>query len=79
MKQGRLEQLAEQAWYKDGLTDEETALIVVLSSVAASEEIFSGLIRDGQVRSETISLTSMGDVNLYAIRRSSGFTLRRRI
>ena len=71
MKQGRLEQLAEQAWYKDGLTDEETALIVVLSSVAASEEIFSGLIRDGQVRSETISLTSMGDVNLYAIRRSS--------
>ena len=71
MKQGSLEQLAEQAWFKDGLTDEETALIVVLSSVAASEEIFSGLIQDGQVRSETISLPSMGDVNLYAIRRSS--------
>ena len=71
MEEARLEQLVEQAWYKDGLTDEEVALILVLSSVVTSEEIFSELMQNGHVRSSAISLFSVGDVNLYAIRRSS--------
>ncbi len=71
MEESQLEQIATQAWYQDDLTDEEVALVLVLSRVIASEQLFSGLIQDGRVRSATISLPSVGDVHLYAIRRSS--------
>ena len=65
-----LEQLTSQSWYKDGMTDEEAALIVVLRSVIPSEELFQGLIQDGHVTSDTILLPSIGEVKLFAVRRS---------
>ena len=71
MHNGRLERLGTQAWFKDGLTNEDLALIVVLNNVVASKELFSILIQDGQVHSETFFVPSAGEINLYVIRRGS--------
>ena len=68
---GRSEQLQQQAWFRDGLTAEEAALIVALRSVLGTEDIFQDLLRGGQVRSETIALPLAGAVDLYAVGRSS--------
>ena len=67
---GRLEQLQQQAWFRDGLTEEEAALIVGLHWITGDERILEDLLRDGQVRSETTTLSLAGVVDLYAIGRS---------
>ncbi len=67
----RGESLVNQSWFQDGLTDQETALIVVLRDVVEeNQEVFDDLIQGGRVRSETLSLSS-GDVDLFLIRRPS--------
>ena len=67
---GHLEQLFNQWWFQDGLTDEESALIVVLPSTLRQEAIFQGLIEGGHVISDVFSLPLTGQVNLYAVSRS---------
>ena len=67
----RGERLVNQLWFQDGLTDEETAVIIVLRDVVEdNQEVFDDLIQGGRVRSETLSLSS-GDVDLYLVRRPS--------
>ena len=79
---GRSEELQQRAWFRDGLTAEEGALIVVLGGATAAcfnpncatwsdEDFFQDLLRGGQVRSETIALPLAGAVDLYAVGRSS--------
>ncbi|MCY3887903.1 MAG: hypothetical protein OXG19_09445 [Chloroflexi bacterium] len=67
----RSEHLQQQAWFRDGLTEEEAALIVVLRSASDTEDVFQDLLRGGQVQSETITLPLAGAVDLYAVGRSS--------
>ena len=71
----RSEHLQQQSWFRDGLTEEEAALIVVLpnippASIPHAEDVFQDLLRGAQVRSETIALPLAGAVNLYAVGRS---------
>ena len=65
------EPLQQQGWFRDGLTEEEAALIVTLRSAFDTEDVFQDLLRGGQVRSETITLPLAGAVDLYAVGRSS--------
>ena len=71
---GRAEQFLSQAWFQDGLTEEEAALIVVLrprrNYDVDSEKFFADLLQGGHVRSETISLPLAGEVDLFAVGRS---------
>ena len=71
---GRSEQFLSQAWFQDGLTEEEAALIVVLrprrNYDVDSEKFFADLLQGGHVRSETISLPLAGEVDLFAVGRS---------
>ena len=71
LRVGQPAQLAERSWYKDGITDEEAALIVTLRSVADSAEIFEGLIQDRHVRSGILELPSTGDIDLYVVHRAA--------
>ncbi len=67
------EQMINQEWFQDGLSDEEAALIVVLKTDighANTEEFFQDLIQGGHVHSETFSLPS-GEGKLFLIRRPS--------
>ena len=67
---GRSEQFLDQSWFQDGLTKEEAAVIVVLESANATEEVFQDLLKDAHVRSETISLPLAGEVDLFAVGRA---------
>ena len=67
---GRSEQLQSQAWFQDGLTEEEAALLVVLRSVSGTEDVFQDLLGGAAVRAETITLPLAGAVDLYAVGRS---------
>ncbi len=66
----RSEQLLSRPWFRDGLTEEEAALLVVLRDAAAFEDVFRDLLQDGHVRSETISLPLAGEVDLFAVSRT---------
>ena len=68
--QGQYELLISQPWLQDGLTEEEIALVVVLRSVVASEQLFGDFIEGGHVQSETLSLDLAGEVNLFAVSRT---------
>ena len=68
--QGRYDLLISQPWLQDGLTEEEIALVVVLNSVVASEQLFGDFIEGGHVQSETLSLDLAGEVNLFAVSRT---------
>ena len=67
------EQMFNQEWFQDGLSDEEAALIVVLRTDIGNEdtwEFSQDLIQGGRARSETVSLPS-GEGTLFLIRRPS--------
>ena len=66
----RYELLISQPWLQDGLTDEEIALVVVLPSLVASEQLFGDFIEGGHVQSETLSLDLAGEVTLFAVSRT---------
>ena len=66
----RYELLISQPWLQDGLTDEEIALVVVLPSLVASDQLFGDFIEGGHVQSETLSLDLAGEVNLFAVSRT---------
>ena len=52
-------QIIDRPWFQDGLTDEEAALLVVLSQVIEHQGgLFLDLIQDSRLRSETVSLPS---------------------
>ena len=68
--QGRYDILIGQPWLQDGLTEEEIALVVVLRSVVASEQLFGDFIEGGHVESETLSLDLAGEVNLFTVSRT---------
>ena len=68
--QGRYELLISQPWLQDGLTEEEIALVVVLRSVVASEQLFGDFIQGGHVQSETLSLDLADEVNLFTASRT---------
>ena len=62
-------EIINRQWFRDGLTDEEAALIVILAQVIEHQEgLFLDLIQDSRLRSETISLPS-GQVNLFTVQR----------
>ena len=70
----RLDQIAGQPWFKDGLTAAEAALIVPFHPTAESlelpQDVFNDLVADGYVFSDTVTLPLAGDVHLYAVSRS---------
>ena len=68
--QGRYELLIGQSWLQDGLTEEEIALVVVLPSVVASDQLFGDFIEGAHVQSETLSLDLAGEVTLFAVSRT---------
>ena len=67
--------LAEQPWFRDGLNDEEKALIISFRSILPSgrideaTRILKQLIEHGRVHSETISSPSAGELNVYVVSR----------
>ena len=63
----RAEQLRHKSWVRDGLTDEEVALIAMLPYIPHDESTFRSVIEDGQVVSDTISLPLAGEVDLYVV------------
>ena len=62
--------LVNQPWVRDGLTDEEAAKIVVLTSLIEQEELFQDMIQGGYVLSETFSSPLAGELNLFVVSRS---------
>ena len=71
------EQLRDQPWFRDGLTEEEAARVSVLSKKRDSRqdlsnfnEIISGLIEDGHTLRETVRLPSGIEVDLFLVSRS---------
>ena len=66
-----VKQLTGKEWYRDGITEEESALIVALQSFSGQEEAFLGLLNDGNVNSDTFSLPLAGETNAYVVSRSS--------
>ena len=66
----RYDLLISQPWLQDGLTDEEIALVVVLPSLVASDQLFGDFIEGGHVQSETLSLDLAGEVTLFAVSRT---------
>ncbi len=70
ISRGRWEELLGQPWFQDGLTEEELALITVLTGRFDEEEVFQGLIKGGDVvHSETITLPITGELKLFVISR----------
>ncbi len=70
IRRGRLEELLGQPWFQDGLTEEELALITVLTGRLDEEEVFQGFIKGGDVvHSETITLPFTGELKLFVISR----------
>ncbi len=70
IRRGRLEELLGQPWFQDGLTEEELALITVLTGRLDEEEVFQGFIKGGDVvHSETIALPFAGELKLFVISR----------
>ena len=70
IRRGRLEELLGQPWFQDGLTEEELALITVLTGRLEEEEVFQGFIKGGDVvHSETITLPITGELKLFVISR----------
>ena len=70
IRRGRLEELLGQTWFQDGLTEEELALITVLTGRLDEEEVFQGYIKGGDVvHSETITLPFTGELKLFVISR----------
>ena len=70
----QLRHLASQAWFQDGLTEDERALIIALRTVAADpdmEELFQELVESPEIRSERISSPSGVEVALFAVSRST--------
>ena len=71
IRNGGLDQwnsLVAQDWYRDGLTEEELALVSVLSDFASDKAEYEAWLRDGKIIHERIS-TSHGPVDLYVARR----------
>ena len=65
----RMEQIISQPWFQDGVSREEAALIAVQRETTDFDVIFYDLLRDGHVRSETISLPLAGDVDIFVVGR----------
>ncbi|PKB79053.1 MAG: hypothetical protein BZY88_15320 [SAR202 cluster bacterium Io17-Chloro-G9] len=66
---GNLQQVMKQEWFSDGLTEEETALMVVLAGVdQASPELFQSLLRAHPTESTKIDLPLAGEITLTIIR-----------
>ena len=61
--------LQSQAWFRDGLTKEEAALIVVLRSASADEHVLQDLLEGEYVRSKKVLLPLAGEVDLFAVGR----------
>ena len=61
--------LISQPWFQDGLTDEDSVRIVMLSRVLYDEKVFRELVQGDHVRSETISLPLSGEIKLIVVSR----------
>ena len=68
--------LGEQPWFRDGLNDDEKALITSFRSILRSDvtseapRILKQLIENGRVHSQTISTPSSGELDIYVVSRS---------
>ena len=58
--------LGAQAWFQDEITDEERAIVVTLNSRCRNNSTCQGLIDNGQVHKDVLSLPT-GDVNLLVV------------
>lgn len=63
--------IARQPWFTDGLDDQESAFVVVLSYAATlSVPFFEELLRSHDVRRERISLALAGNVDMWVFQNS---------
>ncbi len=58
------EQLTSRAWFADGLSDEQVALVVTLSRIHSTGALYHDLLQEHFFQSKTISLPLAGDVNV---------------
>ena len=63
----KLELVIEQSWYQDGLTEEEAALVVVLSGTEPFGT-FNTLLQGGEVQSTSVLTPMAGEINLFVVR-----------
>ena len=64
------ERLMSQSWFRDGLTEDEAALVVLLREIAGvegREEVLEDLLHRGNVRSATITVPLAGEVDLFVV------------
>ena len=66
-----LGEMISKEWFRDGLNDEDIALVVVLRSFVGQESVFRDLISDNSILSETVSLPLAGETKLFVMSRSS--------
>ena len=61
-----LDQLTSQHWFADGLDDEESALLIPISSVARIDpELYYDMLRLHYTQARTVSLPLAGDVRIW--------------
>ena len=60
-------QLVSQHWFADGLSEEEAALVVTLTSNDKESSLYRDLLKAHYVQSKTVSLPLAGDVNIWVI------------
>ncbi len=65
------DEMIGKEWFRDGLNDEEIALVVVLRSFVGQESVFRDLISDNSILSESVSLPLAGETKLFVVSRSS--------
>lgn len=63
-----LDRLTSQPWYADGLSDAESALVVVLGgAIGQSSKMYDDLLRSHFIQTKTVSLPLAGNVNIHVI------------
>ena len=64
-----LEQIVGKEWFRDGLTDEEVALLSVLRWLHLNGKLLQNLIDDAHIISESFTLPLAGKTNVFFISR----------
>ena len=64
--QDALRRVTDRGWFRNGLSEEEAALVVVLEAESKDgEALFTDLLEGHHVRSNTLSLPLAGEVNVW--------------
>ena len=66
-----LDRLTSQSWYADGLSDEESALVVVLGGLLINgPSLYDDLLQTHFIQTRTVLLSLAREVNIYVIQNS---------